>query len=327
MLQRPRRNRHTDAIRRMVRETRIHTDQLVQPLFLVDGRDVREPIESMPGQNRWSRDMLLEEIGTCLEAGISRFALFPRVADQHKDKKASYSHAAGNFYLKTIRSIKELYPEVHLIGDVSIAPYTKDGHDGLVSPEGEILNDETLPILAQMAVAQAQAGIDWVGPSDMMDGRVRHLREALDQKGFHNVGIMPYSVRYASAFYGPYQDALDSSPKGDPHTYLMDPSNVREALLEAELDEAEGADCLCIKPALSYLDVIRALRENSNLPIAAYHVSGEYAMLMAAVKAGHMELEPAVAEMLTAIRRAGADIIITYFAKPYARMVQQVGQG
>jgi porphobilinogen synthase len=311
----------------MVRETRLHTDQLVQPLFLVDGREVREPIEAMPGQNRWSRDMLLEEIGACLEAGISRFALFPRVPDQFKDKKASYSYAAGNFYLKTVRSIKELYPEVHLIGDVSIAPYTKDGCDGLLSPEGEILNDETLPILAQMAVAQAQAGIDWVGPSDMMDGRVRYLREALDGKGFQNVGIMPYTVRYASACYGPYQDALDSRPKGDPNSYLMDPANVREALLEAELDEAEGADCLCIKPALSYLDVIRALREQSNLPIAAFHVSGEYAMLMAAVKAGYMDLEPAVAEMLTSIRRAGADIVLTYFAKPYARMLQQAEQG
>ena len=318
---RPRRNRATEYIRRMVRESRLHTDQLVQPLFLVDGRDIQEPIESMPGQYRWSRDLLMEEIERCVEVGISRFALFPVVANANKDKKASYSYAAGNFYLKTIGSIKDIFPDALLIGDVAMDPYSKDGHDGLLDPEGNILNDESLPILAKMAVAQAQAGIDLVGPSDMMDGRVRYLRDALDEKGFHNVGIMSYTAKYASAYYGPFRDALDSAPKsGDKKTYQMDPSNVREALREAALDEAEGADYLMVKPALLYLDVIRAVKEQTKLPVAAYNVSGEYAMLMAAVKEGWLQLEPAVEEMLSSINRAGADIILTYFAKTFARM-------
>jgi porphobilinogen synthase len=318
---RPRRNRATESIRRMVRESRLHTDQLVQPLFLVDGRDIQEPIESMPGQYRWSRDLLMEEIERCMEVGISRFALFPVVANANKDKKASYSYAAGNFYLKTIGSIKDIFPDALLIGDVAMDPYSKDGHDGLLDPEGNILNDESLPILAKMAVAQAQAGIDLVGPSDMMDGRVRYLRDALDEKGFHNVGIMSYTAKYASAYYGPFRDALDSAPKsGDKKTYQMDPSNVREALREAALDEAEGADYLMVKPALLYLDVIRAVKEQTKLPVAAYNVSGEYAMLMAAVKEGWLQLEPAVEEMLSSINRAGADIILTYFAKTFARM-------
>ncbi len=318
---RPRRNRATESIRRMVRESRLHTDQLVQPLFLVDGRDIQEPIESMPGQYRWSRDLLMEEIERCMEVGISRFALFPVVANANKDKRASYSYAAGNFYLKTIGSIKDIFPDALLIGDVAMDPYSKDGHDGLLDPEGNILNDESLPILAKMAVAQAQAGIDLVGPSDMMDGRVRYLRDALDEKGFHNVGIMSYTAKYASAYYGPFRDALDSAPKsGDKKTYQMDPSNVREALREAALDEAEGADYLMVKPALLYLDVIRAVKEQTKLPVAAYNVSGEYAMLMAAVKEGWLQLEPAVVEMLSSINRAGADIILTYFAKTFARM-------
>lgn len=307
----------------MIRESRLHTDQLVQPLFLVEGRDIQDPIESMPGQYRWSRDLLLEEIERCMEVGISRFALFPVVAEANKDKKATYSHAAGNFYLKSINAIKDVFPDALLIGDVAMDPYSKDGHDGLVDAEGRIVNDETLPILAKMAVAQAQAGIDLIGPSDMMDGRVRYLRDALDEKGFQQVGIMSYTAKYASAFYGPFRDALDSAPKaGDKKTYQMDPANVREALREAALDEAEGADYLMVKPALVYLDVIRAVKERTNLPVAAYHVSGEYAMLMAAVKEGWLDLEPAVTEMLTAIHRAGADIILTYFAKAYARMLK-----
>ena len=263
----------------------------------------------------------MEEIERCMEVGISRFALFPVVANANKDKKASYSYAAGNFYLKTIGSIKDIFPDALLIGDVAMDPYSKDGHDGLLDPEGNILNDESLPILAKMAVAQAQAGIDLVGPSDMMDGRVRYLRDALDEKGFHNVGIMSYTAKYASAYYGPFLDALDSAPKsGDKKTYQMDPSNVREALREAALDEAEGADYLMVKPALLYLDVIRAVKEQTKLPVAAYNVSGEYAMLMAAVKEGWLQLEPAVEEMLSSINRAGADIILTYFAKTFARM-------
>ena len=323
MRSRPRRNRRTPAIRGMVRETRLHTDQLVQPLFLVDGRDTREEISSMPGQYRWSRDLIVEEIESCMEAGIRSFAIFPAVEEELKDKSASYSHATGNFYLKTIRSIKEIFPEATLIGDVALDPYNKDGHDGLVDPNGRILNDETLIVLAKMAVAQAQAGIDLIGPSDMMDGRVGYLRDALDEKGFQEVGIMSYTAKYASAFYGPFRDALDSAPKaGDKKTYQMDPANSREALREAALDEAEGADYLMVKPAMHYLDIISALRSQSTLPIAAYHVSGEYAMLMAAVKNGWLELEPAIKESLQAISRAGADVILSYLSKDYARMMQ-----
>ena len=320
---RPRRNRRTPAIRGMVRETRLHTDQLIQPLFLVDGRDTKEEIESMPGQHRWSRDLIVEEIESCMEVGIRSFAIFPAIEEDLKDKSASYSHATGNFYLKTIRSIKEIFPEATLIGDVALDPYNKDGHDGLVDPYGRILNDETLVVLGKMAVAQAQAGIDLIGPSDMMDGRVGYLRDALDEKGFQEVGIMSYTAKYASAFYGPFRDALDSAPKaGDKKTYQMDPANSREALREAALDEAEGADYLMVKPAMHYLDIISALRSQSTLPIAAYHVSGEYAMLMAAVKNGWLELEPAVKESLQAISRAGADIILSYLSKVYARMMQ-----
>ena len=320
---RPRRNRRTPAIRGMVRETRLHTDQLIQPLFLVDGRDTKEEIESMPGQHRWSRDLIVEEIESCMEVGIRSFAIFPAIEEDLKDKSASYSHATGNFYLKTIRSIKEIFPEATLIGDVALDPYNKDGHDGLVDPYGRILNDETLVVLGKMAVAQAQAGIDLIGPSDMMDGRVGYLRDALDEKGFQEVGIMSYTAKYASAFYGPFRDALDSAPKaGDKKTYQMDPANSREALREAALDEAEGADYLMVKPAMHYLDIISALRSQSTLPIAAYHVSGEYAMLMAAVKNGWLELEPAVKESLQAISRAGADIILSYLSKAYARMMQ-----
>lgn len=319
---RPRRNRKNDTIRRMVRETRLHTDMLVQPLFVVDGRDVQEEIISMPGQFRWSRDLVIEEIEKCLGIGIDKFAIFPAIDDAHKDKKASYSYAASNFYLKTITTIKEIFPDVVLIGDVAMDPYSKDGHDGLVDPQGRILNDETLPILAKMAIAQAQAGVDIIGPSDMMDGRVGYLREALDEKGFKETGIMSYTAKYASAFYGPFRDALDSAPKaGDKKTYQMDPTNSREAIREADLDEAEGADFLMVKPALCYLDIISALRDNTTLPVAAYNVSGEYAMLMAAVKNGWLDLEPSVIEMLTSIRRAGADIILTYFAKAYGRMI------
>jgi porphobilinogen synthase len=325
MLQRPRRNRNTAGIRNLVRENRVHLDQLVQPIFLVDGRDIREEVPSLPGQFRLSRDLALEEIEKCLEVGINSFILFPSVSSEHKDKKASYSHAAGNFYLKAIRSIRDVYSDITLISDVAMDPYSKDGHDGLVDADGRILNDESLPILAQMAIAQAQAGISMVGPSDMMDGRVKYIRKALDEKDYKEVGIMSYTAKYASAFYGPFRDALDSAPKaGDKKTYQMDPANIKEALREARLDAEEGADVLMVKPALHYLDVIRALKESSELPIAAYHVSGEYAMLMAAVRQNWLSLEETVLETIQCFNRAGADIIITYLSKAYARILQSM---
>ena len=248
------------------------------------------------------------------------FVLFPAVPDDLKDATASYSYHPKNFYLEAIRRAKAEFPECCIITDVAMDPYSSDGHDGLVR-DGQIINDESLPILATMALAQADAGADILGPSDMMDGRVGYIREALDNAGYTETGIMSYTAKYASAFYGPFRDALDSAPKfGDKKTYQMNPANHREALIEAELDEAEGADFLMVKPALPYLDVIRALKDNSLLPIAAYNVSGEYAMLKAAAQKGWLDGPSAMAETLTSIRRAGADIILTYFAREYAEL-------
>jgi porphobilinogen synthase len=323
MLIRPRRNRKTAAIRNMVRETHLSVDNLIYPLFLVDGSGKKIPVESMPGNFRFSPDEILKEIEQCLELGLNSFVLFPAVEDALKDKEATYGYSSDNFYLKTIKAIKDRFPETCLVSDVAMDPYSSDGHDGYVE-NGEIINDKTLPILGKMAVAQAEAGIDIIGPSDMMDGRVEHLRDELDVAGFQNTGIMSYTAKYASAFYGPFRDALDSAPKaGDKKTYQMDPANKMEALREAMLDEAEGADFLMVKPALCYLDVIHLLKENSHLPIAAYNVSGECAMLMAACNNGWLNYEQVMPEMLTSIRRAGADVILTYFAKDFARMAKE----
>ncbi len=255
-----------------------------------------------------------------MKLGIRSFVLFPAVEDQHKDKESTYSWDDTNFYLRSIREIKQRFPECCLMSDVAMDPYSSDGHDGYVE-NGKILNDRTLPILSRMAVAQAQAGIDIIGPSDMMDGRVGHIRNELDQNGFTETSIMSYTAKYASAFYGPFRDALDSAPKfGDKKTYQMDPANKRAALIEARLDEQEGADFLMVKPALCYLDVIHLLKENSQLPIAAYNVSGEFAMLKAAGEKGWIQYDRAMPEMLLSIHRAGADVILSYFAKEYAAM-------
>lgn len=253
-----------------------------------------------------------------MNLGLRSFVLFPAVEDALKDREATYSWSRDNFYLRIIRQVKKEFPECCLASDVAMDPYSSDGHDGLVE-NGNIVNDDTLPILARMAVAQAEAGIDIIGPSDMMDGRVGYLREAMDQAGHSQVGIMSYCAKYASAMYGPFRDALSSAPKfGDKKTYQMDPANQREALREAALDEAEGADFLMVKPALMYLDVIHLLSEHTALPIAAYNVSGEYAMLKAAAERGWLDHDRAMNEMLLSIRRAGATAILTYFAKEYA---------
>lgn len=320
MQQRPRRNRKTEAIRGMVRETRVHTDQLIYPLFLINDANAKEAINALPGQYRFGLNHLLKEIEESLNLGLSSFVLFPGVADELKDKTASYSYAEENFYLHAIRTVKERFPEACLMSDVAMDPYSADGHDGFVQ-DGKILNDETLPILNKMAIAQAQAGIDILGPSDMMDGRVASLRAALDGKGFEEVAIMSYTAKYASAFYGPFREALDSAPKaGDKKTYQMDLANRREALREAALDMDEGADYLMVKPALCYLDIISDLNANCDVPISAYNVSGEYAMLKAAAERGWINYEQAMPEMLTSIVRAGADIVLTYFAKEFAQM-------
>ncbi len=320
MNQRPRRNRASSAIRQLVRETTVRPSDFIFPLFLVDGNNIEIPIHSMPGIARYSEDIVLKQIEECLALGIRSFVLFPAVEDSLKDKEATYAMRSDNFYLRAIRSIKQRFPEVCLMSDVAMDPYSSDGHDGYVE-DGRIVNDKTLPILGRMAMHQAEAGIDIIGPSDMMDGRVGHIRQALDVAGFTDTAIMSYTAKYASAFYGPFRDALDSAPKfGDKKTYQMDPANKREALIEARLDEAEGADYLMVKPALCYLDVIQTLRQSTSLPISAYNVSGEYAMLKAASEKGWINYDRAMPEMLLSIKRAGADIILTYFAKEFAQM-------
>lgn len=317
---RPRRNRKSEGIREMVRETQVSLTSFIYPLFLVDGSRQIVPVASMPGINRWSPDEALREIEECMRLGLRSFVLFPAFEDRLKDRYATISADRSNFYLKAIRLFRKEFPEAVLMSDVAMDPYSSDGHDGLVEG-GKILNDETLPILAEMSIAQAEAGIDILGPSDMMDGRVGYIREALDKAGHAETSIMSYTAKYASAFYGPFRDALDSAPRsGDKKTYQMDPANALEALREAQLDEEEGADFLMVKPALCYLDVILRLKEQTTLPVAAYNVSGEYAMLKAAAERGWVDYRRAMPEMLLSIRRAGADVILTYFAKEYAQM-------
>ncbi|MEN9700452.1 MAG: hypothetical protein RLZZ301_1650 [Bacteroidota bacterium] len=321
--QRPRRNRKHAAIRHMIEETKLGTEHLIYPIFLKDGKGIKEEVASLPNNFRWSIDTLLPEIEACLKLGITTFDVFPAVDEALKDQTASYSWTDANFYLLAIRAIKERFPEAMIMSDVAMDPYSSDGHDGLVI-DGKIVNDETLPILARMALAQAQAGVDIIGPSDMMDGRVGYLRQHLDQAGFTDVSIMSYTAKYASAFYGPFRDALNSAPKhGDKKTYQMNPANRREALIEAQLDMEEGADMLMVKPALCYLDVIALLREQFPLPITAYNVSGECAMVYAAAQRGWLDYERAVSEMLLSIRRAGADGILTYFAKDFAQFLKK----
>ncbi|MCP4121690.1 MAG: porphobilinogen synthase [Bacteroidetes bacterium] len=317
---RPRRNRSSEVIRSMIRETSLSTDHLIYPLFLVDGSDKKNEIKSMPGIFQWSLDRMVDEIGSCLELNLNNFVLFPAVDDSLKNKVASYSYAEDNFYLKAIQAIKAQFPDCSLMSDVAMDPYSSDGHDGYVE-NGKILNDETLPILAKMSVAQAQAGIDIIGPSDMMDGRIGYIRKEMDLNGFTETAIMAYTAKYASAFYGPFRDALDSAPKaGDKKTYQMDPANKLEAIREAELDLEEGADYLMVKPALSYLDVIQTLKDNFPIPVTAYNVSGEYAMLKAASINGWLDYDKVMPEVLLSMRRAGADAILTYSAKDYAEL-------
>jgi porphobilinogen synthase len=323
MNQRPRRNRKSEAIRALVRETAVAVDDLIYPLFIMDGKDIAEPISSMPGISRFTVDNAIREIGECMDLGIKTFAPFPKIEESRKDKYANESHREGNFYANAISAIKEKFPEVCLVTDVAMDPYSSDGHDGIVE-NGEILNDETLEVLGKMALSQARAGADIVAPSDMMDGRIGYLRDVLDSEGFTNVSIMSYCAKYASAFYGPFRDALSSAPKkGDKKTYQMDPANQREALIEADLDTFEGADFLMVKPALAYLDVIKLLHDNSSLPIAAYNVSGEYAMIKAAAQNGWLDGEKAMMETLLSIKRAGAKVILTYFAKEYASLINR----
>ncbi len=324
MPNRPRRNRISAGIRGLVRETRLSAQHLVLPLFVQEGPQSAMPIASMPGCSRLGIERIVAIAREALALGVPAVALFPALDDACKSPRADESVNPEGLLQRAVRALKTALPQLVVITDVAMDPYSSDGHDGLVRGD-EIVNDETLPILAAMAVAQARAGADVVAPSDMMDGRVGAIRAALDAAGFTGTGICSYCVKYASAFYGPFRDALDSAPRaGDKKTYQMDPANVREALREVALDEAEGADWLMVKPGLPYLDVVRAVREATALPVAVYHVSGEYAMLKAAAANGWLDYERCLLESLLAMRRAGADLIFTYGALDAARALARV---
>jgi porphobilinogen synthase len=319
MRQRPRRNRRSALLRAIASETDLSADRFIYPLFLHEGsEDV--PVASMPGCHRHSPEGLLREVEGALGDGIRNIVLFPALSESLKTSGAEECFNPDGLYPRTIRTLKARWPELVVTTDVALDPYSSDGHDGLVSPDGRILNDETVEVLVQQALCQAEAGADVIAPSDMMDGRVGAIRDALDDAGFTEVSILSYTAKYASAFYGPFRDALDSAPKaGDKKTYQMNPANAREALREVWLDEEEGADMLMVKPAGPYLDVIRLVRDNTVLPVAAYQVSGEYAMLKAASQNGWLDEKKVVLESLLSIRRAGADVILTYFARQAAR--------
>ena len=318
---RPRRNRNNKMIRNLVRENTIDVHDLIAPLFFVEGKDQVIPIESMPGQFRYSVDRLVKQVKTLKELGINCVSIFPAIDDSKKSKDAKEAYNPDGLNQIAIKEIKNAVPDILVMTDIALDPYSSDGHDGLVSENGEVLNDETLELLAKMALVQARAGSDIVGPSDMMDGRIGFIRHALESEGLSNVQIMAYTAKYASSFYGPFRDALDSAPKaGDKKTYQLDYGNSKEALRELYLDEQEGADIVMVKPGLSYLDIISSLKQNTDLPVAAYNVSGEYAMVKAAAQNGWLDGEQVMIEMLTSFKRAGADMILTYFAQEMARL-------
>jgi len=321
MRERPRRNRKNAVARAFQRETTLGPQHFIYPLFVHDKAD-KEAIGSMPGCFRMSLDDLLGECEGALKDGVGAVVLFPAIDESLKTSRGEESKNPDGLIPRCLRALKERFPELVLCTDVALDPYSSDGHDGIVQ-DGRVLNDETVAVLVEQALCQAQAGADIIAPSDMMDGRVGAIRDALDDAGFTEVSILSYTAKYASAFYGPFRDALDSAPKfGDKKTYQMDPANVREALREIELDVSEGADMLMVKPAGPYLDVIRAMREATTLPVAAYQVSGEYAMLKAASANGWLDEPKVVLESLTAIRRAGADVILTYYARQAARWLR-----
>ncbi|WP_376789873.1 porphobilinogen synthase [Thermoflexus sp.] len=320
-IDRLRRLRRTEGLRALVRETRLTPEDFIYPLFVRPGRNLREPIPSMPGQFRFTVDRLEAEIEEILRLGIRAVLLFGLA--ERKDPEAREAYAEDSVVPQAIRRIKALAPELVVITDVCVCAYTDHGHCGVVR-DGEVDNDATLALLARMALTHAAAGADLVAPSAMIDGQVRAIREALDEAGFPYVGIMAYSAKFASAFYGPFREAADSAPRfGDRRSYQMDPPNAREALREIERDIAQGADIVMVKPALAYLDVIRRARERFDHPLAAYNVSGEYSMVKAAAQMGWLDERRVVMEILTAIKRAGADLIITYFAREAARQLRE----
>jgi porphobilinogen synthase len=325
ILHRPRRNRQNDVIRSMVRETFLSADHLIAPLFVIEGKNLSVPISSMPGQYRLSIDKLVAEVKELYSLGIRCVALFPAIEEHLKTSDARECFNPNGLNARSIKAVKDAIPEMLVMGDIALDPYSSDGHDGIVDPKtGEILNDSTLEILARQALCEVQAGADILGPSDMMDGRVGHIRKVLEESNFKNTLIMSYTAKYASSFYGPFREALDSAPKkGDKKSYQMDPANSTEALREAKLDSEEGADILMVKPGLAYLDIIYRLKQSSLLPIAAYNVSGEYAMIKAAAQNGWIDNDRVILETLMSFRRAGADIILTYFAKEASQLLNR----
>lgn len=320
---RPRRNRKTAAIRAMVQEHRLHPSDFIAPLFIMEGKGQKEEIASMPGYYRYTLDTLNEELEELIAEGIESVLLFVKVPDQKKDNKGTEALNDEGLMQQSVRFVKENYPNLLVMTDVAMDPYSSYGHDGIVE-DGEIVNDASVEVLAKMAVSHAKAGADIVAPSDMMDGRIGAMREAMDEAGFENTGIMAYSAKYASSFYGPFRDALDSAPGfGDKKTYQMNPANVEEALREVELDIEEGADIVMVKPGMPYLDVVRAVKQNFNIPVSVYNVSGEYAMIKAAAEKGWLNEEEVMMESLLAFKRAGADLIATYFAKEAAKVINR----
>ena len=318
---RGRRLRASKNIRSMAAEYRLSVKDFIAPLFVTEGTDQKTDIPSMPGYYRYTLDLLLKEVEEIQSLGIPSVLLFAKVPDEKKDNEGSEALNPDGLMQRSVRAIKKEFPEMVIMTDVALDPYSRYGHDGIVR-DGQILNDESAELLAKMSVSHAEAGADFVAPSDMMDGRILLIRDALENAGYHHTGIMAYSAKYASCFYGPFRDALDSAPGfGDKKTYQMDPSNATEAVKEAVSDEQEGADIVMIKPGLPYLDVVRAVKEVVYVPVAVYNVSGEYAMIKAAAEKGWLNEEDAMMEALIAFKRAGADLIATYFAKNAARLL------
>ena len=312
--------RQSPAIRSMVAETRLTTDDFIVPLFIVEGKDEQSEISSMPGYYRRSIDLTTKEVRELWKMGLKSILLFVKSKDELKDNKGTEALNKDGLMQRSIRAIKDAVPEMLVMTDVALDPFSSFGHDGIVE-NGEIVNDATVEVLAKMSVSHAEAGADFVAPSDMMDGRIGAIRKALEENNFSKIGIMSYSAKYASCFYGPFRDALDSAPGfGDKKTYQMDYSNRLEAVKETLLDVEEGADIVMVKPALSYLDIIRDVKNAVNLPVSAYNISGEYAMIKAAAKMGWLDEDKAIMETLTSIKRAGADLIATYFAKDFVRI-------
>ena len=323
IVRRPRRNRKSAAIRALTQETHLHSSNLVSPIFVIEGQNRREEIKSMPGVYRLSLNLLIKEAKELFELGVQAIDLFIYTSPEKKDRYGTEALRSGSLLQQAIKALKKEVPEMCVMVDIALDPYTDHGHDGIVDNDGNIVNDLTIQALAKMSLIAAEAGADVVAPSDMMDGRVGYIRRALDQQGFTQVSILSYAAKYASALYGPFRDALNSAPKfGDKKNYQMNPANIREALLECSLDEWEGADMLLIKPALPYLDVIAKVRDQTELPIAAYHVSGEYAMVMAAAQNGWIDGNKVMLESLLCIKRAGASFILTYAAKSVAKLLK-----